>query len=88
MEGGNMNWRVVVKVMVLLALMCAANWSIVPPKKNSPYASAVEVVSVKKAWAACGTKCSAPQFAVCLSAPPNKKCNNSGQFCQTSDCIE
>jgi hypothetical protein len=80
-----MNWRVAVKVVVLLALMCAATWSVVTPKKSSPYASALNVVSVQKAWAACGTKCTGPH-GVCTSGPLNAQCFTGGGHCITTDC--
>jgi len=80
-----MNWRVAVKVMVLLGLMSAASWSLVAPKKSSPYASAIDLVSVKKAWAACGTKCTGPH-GVCVAGPLNAECFTGGGHCITTDC--
>jgi len=73
-------------MLVLFALMCAASWSIVTPKKSSPYASAVNLVSVKKAWAACGSKCSAPHGGHCISGPSNAECFVGGGGCITTDC--
>ena len=85
-----MNRHVAVKVLVLVGLMCAAMWSIaVPNKKSSPYISALEVVTVKTAYAACGFRCSAPTHAICLTAPIEQSCNQiSGNHCLTGGCME
>jgi len=83
-----MNPRILVKTLVIFVVMTALGWGVSAPKKSSPYASAVQMVTVRSAHAACNKYCSAFLHGVCLTTTELKKCNNGGTYCQTLICVE
>jgi hypothetical protein len=86
-----MNARILAKALLFFAVMAAVGWGVTAPRKGSPYASALGMVTVRTANAAqCDTYCSAPQHAVCLTTTQTKKCiNGNGQgLCKTLLCNE